>query len=139
MSQMGDIAVRIRAAISIVVVWALMFSFSVSAAAAANADGPVLKDKNPVGIGFFACFKRHMTQRADVAVDKVHEGNSSGKRHQCPCCLAATSAPAVLPDRVDAAAQPAPSPIRIAFVAETTIATRGAQTGAANGARAPPR
>ncbi|PPD42659.1 MAG: hypothetical protein CTY15_11910 [Methylocystis sp.] len=139
MSQLGDIAVRLRAAISIVLVWALMFGVSVSAAAAAIADDAVLKNNNPSGIGLFACFKRHMTQRVDVAADKTHDGQSSGKRHHCPCCLAATNAPAVLPDRIDAAAHPAPAPIRIGFVAETEIVTRRAQTGAANGARAPPR
>jgi hypothetical protein len=139
MSQLQNLSVKLRAAIAIVAVFAL--AFSASATGAASATDIVLKNKSFVSGGLFACFKRHVTQRAeapDAASEKAApEGNHAGKHH-CPCCLVASSAAAVLPARMPAAAAltPAREPV---FYAELTVgAPKTPSSRCAHGARAPP-
>lgn len=138
MSQSRDISRLLRAAIVIVAAWALMVSVAASGAAAASASDVVFRNDGATGVGLFACFKRHMTQRADAAeAGKAPEGQKSAKHH-CPCCLAAQSAAAVLPERLSAPAAPSharPSVFRLSFTAHEPESV-GAR--AAHGARAPP-
>jgi hypothetical protein len=136
MSQLRDISVKLRAAIAIVAVFALAFSASVTGAA--SASDVTFRSKSAVSGGLFACFKRHVTQRADVASEKAApEGNHAGKHH-CPCCLAASSAAAVLPTRMPAAAALAPAREPV-FYAELTVGPpKTASSRCAHGARAPP-
>ena len=138
MSQSVDISSRIRAAIAIMVVWALMFGVSASGAATASATDFVFKNNDPASVGLFACFKRHMTQRADPAsAGKAQDGQKSAKHH-CPCCLAAHTAAAVLPARLASFAAPRAAPTRICRLAQTTHEPKGAGSRVAHGARAPP-
>jgi hypothetical protein len=140
MSQLRDISGKLRAAIAIVVVFAL--AFGASATGAASATDVALKSKSSVSGGLFACFKRHVTQRTDTPIEAASakpapEGDHAGKHH-CPCCLAASSATAVLPARAPAAAarRPTPEPV---FYAELTVgAPKAASSRCAHGARAPP-
>lgn len=139
MSQWRHISGRIRAAIAVVAMWSLMFGVSAAGAAAASAADPVFRNNGAASGGLFACFKRHMTQRAEAAgAEKAPEGQGSA-RHHCPCCLAAHAAAAVLPERLATPARPpraAPSQIRrLSFTAHEpeSVGFR-----AAHGARAPP-
>jgi hypothetical protein len=137
MSQLRDIGFRLRAAIAIVAVWALMFGASASGAAAADVSD--LAFRNPAQAeGLFACFKRHMTQRADAAGEKSSENRSGGKHH-CPLCLAAHAAAAVLPGRLAAPAEllRAP-PLRITPPATAAREPESLALRSAHGARAPP-
>ncbi|MGJ0507538.1 MAG: hypothetical protein ACR652_10440 [Methylocystis sp.] len=138
MSQSRDISLRIRAAIALVVAWALMFSVAASGAAAASATDIVFKNNGAQSVGLFACFKRHMTQRADAAsLDKAPEGQKSA-RHHCPCCLAAHTAAAVLPARLATPAAPPSAPSHIYCLSFTAHEPEGVGLRAAHGARAPP-
>jgi hypothetical protein len=138
MSQLDDILRRLRAAIAIVVMWALMFGVSAAGAAAADANDAVLKNNDSGSVGLFACFKRHMTQRGDAAGEKSDQKHDAAK-HRCPCCLAAHwAAAAVLPARLGAAAPLPPVPVRVAPFAATTHRPPGVAFHYANGARAPP-
>jgi Protein of unknown function (DUF2946) len=136
MSQLRDIGVSLRAAFAVVAVWALMFSMSASSAAAVGASdaGASVQVQNG---GLFACFKRHMTQRAD-ATGKAPDGRHAG-RHHCPHCLAAHTAAAVLPDRLSTPAEllRAP-PQRVAPPATTARQPESVALRSAHGARAPP-
>ncbi len=138
MSQFRNIGGGMREAIVVFVVWALMFGVSISGAASASAEDAAFRNGAPAGVGLFACFKRHVTQRADAATEKAPEGHSSNYHHHCPCCLAATATAAVLPERAAALALRAPSPITISFVVEATREPGVAQSRSAHGARAPP-
>jgi hypothetical protein len=128
----------LRAAIAVVVACALMFSVSAAGAAVASETDFTLKNNGSASGGLFACFKRHMTQRAAAAsADKAQDGQKSAKHH-CPCCLAAHQAAAVLPSRVatPAVLRVAPSPLyRLTF---TACEPEGVRSRAAHGARAPP-
>lgn len=136
MSQLRDIGVKLRAAIAIVAVWALMFSVSASGAASAAASDTSLRDAPNNGL--FACFKRHMTQRADAAGEKAPDSQNSGKHH-CPLCLAAHTAAAVLPDRLSAPAERLQAPpSRIAPPARSASDPESLSLRSAHGARAPP-
>lgn len=136
MSQLRDIAGKFRAAIAIVAVWALMFSVSASGAAAAVASDTSFQNAAPGGL--FACFKRHMTQRADAASEKAPDGQRSGMHH-CPMCLAAHAAAAVLPDRLSSPADLLlVRPSRIAPPAQAAREPEGLAMRSAHGARAPP-
>lgn len=138
MSQLRLIGVRIRVAIAIVTVWALMFGASMTGVATANAADVVLKSNSAASGGLFACFKRHMTQRADATGDKASpEGDHAGKHH-CPCCLAAASVAAVLPSRVAAGIASFPAPRPIFYVVESSDAREHLSSRSAHGARAPP-
>jgi hypothetical protein len=137
MSQLDDILRRLRAAIAIVVMWALMFGVSAAGAAAADANDFVLKNNDARSVGLFACFKRHMTQRGDAAGERSDQRQDAAKHH-CPCCLAAHSAAAVLPTRLGASAPPPLAPVRVAPFAATTHRPPGVAFHYANGARAPP-
>jgi hypothetical protein len=137
MSQLRDIGVKLRAAIAIVAVWALMFSVSASGAAAADASDLSFRNQAPAG-GLFACFKRHMTQRADAAGEKSSDSRHGGKHH-CPLCLAAHTAAAVVPDRLSAPAERllAP-PLRVTPPATAAREPKSLALRSAHGARAPP-
>jgi hypothetical protein len=138
MSQLRLIGVRIRVAIAIVTVWASMFGASMSSVATANATDAVLKSGGAANGGLFACFKRHMTQRADATSDKTSpEGDHAGKHH-CPFCLAAASVPAVLPSRVAAGVASFPAPRQVFYVVENSDAREHLSSRSAHGARAPP-
>jgi len=138
MSQLRDISVKLRAAIAIVAVWSLMFSVSASCAVAADASDVILKNGAATSGGLFACFKRHMTQRAEAANEKAPAGQSSGKHH-CPLCLAAHTAPAVLAARLSSPAIRLAAPSsRVAPPALTTRAPESLALRSAHGARAPP-
>jgi hypothetical protein len=138
MSHMRDIGQRIRATIAIVAVWALMFSVTASGASAVGAADIVFKNNNnPAGVGLFACFKRHVTQRADSTTDKSPAGDHAGK-HLCPCCLAASVAPAVLPERLALATDATLAPETISYPSAATSARDGGLSPFINGARAPP-
>ncbi len=136
MPQCRNIGERLRAAIAIVAVWALMFSVSASGAAAASAAETVFaNNNNPVGL--FACFKRHVTQRADAATDKAPASNHAGK-HLCPCCLAASMAAAVLPERPAPIAGPLLAHQPASYQPAAWVAPDSGVTSSINGARAPP-
>jgi hypothetical protein len=136
MSQLRDIGGKLRAAIAIVAVWSLMFSVSASGAAAAAASDTSFKNA-PSG-GLFACFKRHMTQRADSGGEKAPDGQNAGKHH-CPLCLAAHTAAAVIPDRLSAPAELLRTPpSRIAPPVQSAREPEGLSLRSAHGARAPP-
>lgn len=136
MSQFCDIGVKLRAAIAVVTVWALMFGVSASGAAAAVASDTSFRQE--ASSGLFACFKRHMTQRADAANEKAPEGQGA-VQHHCPLCLAAHTAAAVLPDRLSSPTERSLSPpSRIAPPAFATRVPEGLSLRSAHGARAPP-
>jgi hypothetical protein len=137
MSHTLNLGDKLRAAIAVAAVWALMFSMSVSGAAAANATDVVFNNDHPAGVGLFACFKRHMTQRGDVGSEKAPGSNNAGKHH-CPCCLAAAAAAAVLPERIAAAADRLRVARPVSYFAATGNAPKSAPCRSANGARAPP-
>jgi hypothetical protein len=138
MSHSRDITRALRAALAIVVACALMFSVSAAGAAVASETDFTIKNNGSASVGLFACFKRHMTQRADAAsADKAQDGQKNAKHH-CPCCLAAHQSAAVLPDRAapPALLRAAPSPLyQRAFMAREP---EGVRSRAAHGARAPP-
>ncbi|WP_363350251.1 DUF2946 family protein [Methylocystis echinoides] len=138
MSQLRHISRRIRAVIAVIAVWGLMFSVSASGAAAANATDLIFKNNAAAHGGLFACFKRHMTQRADSIGEKARHGQDSTK-HQCPCCLAAHSAAAVLPHRLATPVAPNRAPTRIQLLAATAYEPESVAFHSAHGARAPPR
>jgi hypothetical protein len=121
-----------------VAAWALMVSVAASGAAAASATDIVFRNDDAAGVGLFACFKRHMTQHADAAdAGKASEGQKSAKHH-CPCCLAAHTAAAVLPERLSTPTAPSyarPAAFRLSFTAHEP---ESAGARAAHGARAPP-
>lgn len=137
MSHMQDIGERIRVAIVIAAVWALMFGVSASGAAAAGASDIILKNNDKAGVGLFACFKRHMTQHADAASDKAPGTDNAGKHH-CPCCLAATMAAAVLPERLAPVSRPLRAQTPVSYCVIATFAPDGYSSPSINGARAPP-
>jgi hypothetical protein len=137
MSHFGRISVRLRAAIAIVAIWALTFAAAASGAATANATDVVFKSDATAGMGLFACFKRHMTQRADVQTEKAPQTNPVGKAH-CSCCLAASAAAAVLPPRVPALTRAAPAPRPVFYCALAPDAPKNSSSRSINGARAPP-
>ncbi|QGM96886.1 hypothetical protein [Methylocystis parvus] len=137
MSQLRDISGKIRAAIAIVAVWALMFNVAASNAAIANPANLVFKNNAQASAGLFACFKRHVTQRADAAGGKAPGSNHAGK-HRCPCCLAASAAAAVLPERVAAAAGRIPVPKPVHYFVAGGAAPKNNSSRYAHGARAPP-
>ncbi len=137
MSHLRDIGERIRVAIVIAAVWALMFGVSASGAAAASATDIILKNNDKVGVGLFACFKRHMTQHADAASDKAPATDYAGKHH-CPCCLAATMAAAVLPERLAPVMRPLQAERPVSYSVAATFARDGCSSPSINGARAPP-
>jgi hypothetical protein len=137
MSQLRDIADKLRAALGVVVVWALMFGVSASGAAAADASDLAFRNAPQTG-GLFACFKRHMTQRADAADEKAPDSRHAGK-HRCPLCLAAHTAAAVLPDRLSSTAELLRRPpSRIAPPATAAREPESLALRSAHGARAPP-
>ncbi|WP_442755173.1 DUF2946 family protein [Methylocystis sp. JAN1] len=139
MSQLRNIGLKLRPAIAIVAVWALMFSVAMSSAATVSATDVVAKSNGAVSGGLFACFKRHMTQRADAASDKAApEGNPTSGKHHCPCCLAAASVAAVLPARAAAGAAAFPAPKPVFYVVENSDAPKNVSSRSAHGARAPP-
>jgi hypothetical protein len=140
MSHMRHISISMRAALAVFAVWMLAFSAVTSGAAAASAANLSYTSNAPASVGLFACFKRHMTQRADAADEKAPAGHSS-KGHHCPdCCLAAQAVAAVLPARVATIAKPLPAEsYAVSYLAATSRDPEGAPTRAANGARAPPR
>ncbi|MGJ0393201.1 MAG: DUF2946 family protein [Methylocystis sp.] len=135
MPQLRNIGQRLRAAIAIVAVWALMFGVSASGAAAASASDTVFTTNNN-SVGLFACFKRHVTQRAD-ATDKAPASNHAGK-HLCPCCLAASMAAAVLPERLAPIAGPSRAREPVSYYSATRPAPDNGLSPSINGARAPP-
>lgn len=137
MSHMRDIGERIRVAIVIAAVWALMFGVSASGAAAASAADIILKNNDKAGVGLFACFKRHMTQRADAASDKAPGTDHAGK-HLCPCCLAASVAAAVLPERLAPVLRPLQAQTPVSYCLVAPSAPDGYSSPSINGARAPP-
>lgn len=137
MSHMRDIGERIRVAIVIAAVWALMFGVSASGAAVAGATDTVLKNNDKTAVGLFACFKRHMTQRADAASDKAPGTDYAGKHH-CPCCLAASMAAAVLPERLAPVTRPLQAQRPVSYSVAVTFARDGCSSPSINGARAPP-
>jgi hypothetical protein len=138
MSQSRHISRALRAAIAILVAWALMFSVSAAGAAVASETEVSIKNNGSTSLGLFACFKRHMTQRADGAsADKAQDDQKSAKPH-CPCCLAAHTAAAVLPTRLATPAAPRAAPLPIYRLSFTAHAPEGAGSRAAHGARAPP-
>lgn len=137
MSQLRHISRRIRAAIAVIAVWALALSVSASGAAAANASDIVFKNNSAASGGLFACFKRHMTQRADAVSDKSSERQDPAKHH-CPCCLAAHAAAAVLPSRIATPSAPLRAPTRLYLLAATAHAPENVAFHSAHGARAPP-
>ncbi|MBL1255755.1 MULTISPECIES: DUF2946 family protein [unclassified Methylocystis] len=134
---MRDIGERIRVAIVIAAVWALMFGVSASGAAVAGATDTVLKNNDKTAVGLFACFKRHMTQRADAASDKAPGTDYAGKHH-CPCCLAASMAAAVLPERLAPVTRPLQAQRPVSYSVAATFARDGCSSPSINGARAPP-
>jgi hypothetical protein len=136
MSHWRDIGGKIRAAIAIVAVWALMFNVAASNAAAGPAD-LVFKNNAQASAGLFACFKRHVTQRADAAGGKAPGSNHAGK-HRCPCCLAASAAAAVLPERVAAGGGRIPVPKPVHYFVVGAAAPKNNSSRYAHGARAPP-
>jgi hypothetical protein len=138
MSQLRDIASNLRGALAVVVVWALMFGVSASGATADDASDLAFRNAPQPG-GLFACFKRHMTQRADAANEKAPDSRHSGKHH-CPLCLAAHTAAAVLPVRLSSPAEMlrAPPPLRIAPPATAAREPESLAQRSAHGARAPP-
>lgn len=138
MSQLRDLGGKLRAAIAIAAVWALIFSLSASSAIASNPPDVAYKSGPQASAGLFACFKRHMTQRADIARDKAPQSDHAGK-HRCPCCLAAGAAAAVLPARVatDTARIPLEKPVFYAAI--RCDAQESDSSRSAHGARAPPR
>jgi hypothetical protein len=116
-----------------------MFSVAASGAAASSATDVVFKNNNyPVGVGLFACFKRHVTQRADAGADKAPESHHAGKHH-CPCCLAASMAAAVLPERLVA---PVSGPLvregPVSYLSLAAFTPESCSPASINGARAPP-
>jgi hypothetical protein len=139
MSQLRHISSNLRAALAVVAIWMLMFSAVTSGSAAAYAGDPVYRDNASASVGLFACFKRHMTQRADAPNEKAPPGHAN-KGHHCPdCCLVAQAVAAVLPERVATVARPLtapPSPI--CYLAESSRSPESAHARAVNGARAPP-
>ncbi|MEK4032695.1 DUF2946 family protein [Methylocystis sp. IM3] len=137
MSQLRHISRSVRAVIAIIAAFALMFSVSASGAAAADATDIVLKNNSSASAGLFACFKRHMTQRADSGAEKTTQEQGPAKHH-CPCCLAAHSAAAVLPPRLATPAAPLRAPIRFCLLAATAHEPESVAFHAAHGARAPP-
>lgn len=137
MSQSHVIRGKLREIITIIAVLSLMFSVSFSAAAAASASDLVVRSDGTAGVGLFACFKHHMTQRADATTDKTKDTKSAGKHH-CPCCLAAQAAAAVLPERLPIFAAPVASSTRVDYLADASDAPRLVPDRRANGARAPP-
>lgn len=138
MSQSRHISRALRAAVAIVVACALMFSVSAAGAAVASETEITVKTDGSASVGLFACFKRHMTQRADGAsADRTQDGQKSAKPH-CPCCLAAHTAAAVLPARLATPAAPRAAPSPIYRLWSTAHAPEGAGSRAAHGARAPP-
>lgn len=138
MSQLRLIGVRLRVAIAIVTVWALTFGASMTGATTATATDAVLKSESAASGGLFACFKRHMTQRADATGDRAApEGGHAGK-HRCPCCLAAASAAAVLPARIAAGIASFPAPRPVFYIVENSDAPENLSSRSAHGARAPP-
>lgn len=137
MSQFRDIGSGLRAVVAIAALWALMFGVSATGAASAAASDLAFRNAPQSG-GLFACFKRHMTQRADASNDKAPDSRHAGK-HKCPLCLAAHASAAVLPDRLSSPAEllRAP-PSRIAPPAQAVGAPQGLALRSAHGARAPP-
>jgi hypothetical protein len=138
MSHMRDIGQRIRSAIAIVAVWALMFSVAASGAAAASATDVAFRNSNnTAGVGLFACFKRHVTQRADAATDKTPASNHASK-HLCPCCLAAGMAAAVLPERLALEAGFSTAPKPVSYPSSASLVRDCGLSPFINGARAQP-
>ncbi|WP_424360848.1 DUF2946 family protein [Methylocystis parvus] len=138
MSQLRLIGVRMRVAIAIVTVWALMFGASLTSAANANATDAGLKSAAAANGGLFACFKRHMTQRADATSDKAAPEGDHASKHRCPCCLAAAAVAAVLPSRVAAGVASVPAPRPVFYLVENSDAPENLSSRSAHGARAPP-
>ncbi len=138
MSQLRHISRSIRVVIAIITCWALMFSVAASGAAAANAADIVFKNNdNAPSVGLFACFKRHMTQRADSGAEKATQERGPAKHH-CPCCLAAHSAAAVLPQRLATPTAPARVSTPVNLLAPTAHEPESVAFHSAHGARAPP-
>lgn len=137
MSQLRHISRRIRAAIAVIAVVALAFSISASGATAVQASDIAFKNDNSASVGLFACFKRHMTQRADTVGDKAPERQGAIK-HLCPCCLAAHAAAAVLPSRLATPAAPLRAPTRLYLLAATAHEPESVAFHSSHGARAPP-
>ncbi len=137
MSQLRHISRSIRAVIAIAAAWALMFSISASGAGAAAATDIVFKNNSSANVGLFACFKRHMTQRGDPVGEKTSPGQGAAKHH-CPCCLAAHTAAAVLPQRLATPAAPLRAPIPICVLTATAHEPESLAFHSAHGARAPP-
>ncbi len=138
MSQLRPISSGIRAAIAVVVVWALMFGVATSGAAAASAADVSLRNGPNGGAGLFACFKRHMTQRVDVADEKSSDRQPVSKRHCPDCCLAAQAVAAVLPERLSTIARPSQAPQPVAYLDATSREPESFSSRTVNGARAPP-
>ncbi|WP_457798750.1 DUF2946 family protein [Methylocystis sp. S23] len=138
MSQLRDIGLKIRAAIAIVAVWALMFGVSVTGAATASATDVALKRNSAVSGGLFACFKRHLTQRADADAGDKAPAEKHGGKHHCPCCLAASAGAALLPERIATGAGPVPSPKPVFYCVASGDALENVSSRSAHGARAPP-
>ena len=135
MSQLRDIGDRLRATIAIIAVWALMFSVSASGAAAVESG---VSFQNSASGGLFACFKQHMTQRADAVGEKAPDSQHAGKHH-CPMCLAAHTATAVLPDRISSPSEFLQASVsRVSPPAQATREPEGLALRSAHGARAPP-
>jgi hypothetical protein len=139
MSQLRVLSRHISATITLAVVLALLFGVAASGTAAASAPDPAFRNDPSASAGLFACFKRHMTQRVDLAnADRAQDGHKNAK-HPCPsCCLAAHGAVAVLPSRVATPASPRVSPSPLYRLSLTAHEPEGAGTRAAHGARAPP-
>ncbi|MFA6205320.1 hypothetical protein [Methylocystis sp. H62] len=137
MSQLRAMRREFRAAFAVAAACALMFSLLLSGAARpahAFADqGGIACDHAAyvAGLHANAVQKEGATQR---------DGSPTHSTHRCPdCCLTAHAAPAVLPERVASATQPAaerPSEIRHCAVA--TQPPESFAANGANGARAPP-
>jgi hypothetical protein len=131
MSHTGGQRIELRAICAIAAVCALVFALLVSGAPHHSASAAE-------GRGGEQVAARSMCHDALSDARGATPDRPAKKRASCPCCLAAHSGPAVLPDRIfvalrrETAAKPA---IYRAFAAPTPPF---ALSQAVNGARAPP-
>jgi len=130
MSHTGGQRIELRAICAIAAICALVFALLVSGAPhrlASPADGPAGQQLAAHGMCHYA-----LPDMNGGAPDRPSKGAG------CPCCLAAHSGPAVLPDRMTVVLRGAPAAKPALYRAFAAATPPFALSQAVNGARAPP-
>jgi hypothetical protein len=125
---------RLRAIFAIAAICSVFFALLVSGAPhlSRDADGTHLSSRGHAALA--VCHDYAVNPSKDAAAP----AGGGKKRADCPCCLAAHAASAVLPERIAAAALFASVVTVAAYRAPADAPRRFALLQTVNGARAPP-